>query len=98
LFSAITILRCRCGEVHPSALTLIRGRFVCGNCRERERGIKETLCEKCGNIAPSHKHHKFGRMISNQTVRWCVNCHQKYHKGKSVQAIENRKQEMDITE
>lgn len=94
IFSAITILRCACGEVHPSALTLKPpGRFVCGNCLSRERGMREAQCVKCGKIAPIHGHHVFGHEVSDETVEWCVNCHQKYHRGRSVQAIEANSKE-----
>jgi hypothetical protein len=84
LFSAITILRCECGEVHPSALTLRRGRFACGNCLGRERGAREGRCAKCGKIAPVHGHHVFGHENSDEVVDWCINCHQKHHKGRKT--------------
>jgi hypothetical protein len=87
IFAAITILRCKCGEVHPSALTLKRGQFICGNCLGRERKAREVRCAKCGVLAPAHTHHVDGREVSDDTVEWCVNCHQKYHRGRSVQAI-----------
>jgi hypothetical protein len=88
LFSAITTLRCACGEAHPSALTLKPpGRYVCGNCLGRERGAREARCAKCGKVAPVQKHHVHGRKVSDVTVEWCINCHQKYHRGRSVQAI-----------
>jgi hypothetical protein len=91
LFSAITTLRCACGEVHPSALTLKPGRFICGNCLGRERGAREALCVKCDNVAPVHNHHVRGRAVSDETVEWCINCHQKYHRGRSVQTIRGGK-------
>ena len=91
MFSAITILKCSCGEAHPSALTLKPpGRFVCGNCLGRERGRREALCAKCRKIAPVHNHHVYGRGVSDETVEWCVNCHQKYHRGRSVQEIQQK--------
>jgi len=93
LFSAITLLRCECGEVHPAALTFKpdRARFVCANCLGRERGAREAVCARCGKIEPIHNHHVRGRDVSEDTVEWCINCHQKYHRGRSVQAIEKRK-------
>jgi hypothetical protein len=90
MFDAITILRCACGEVHPSALTLTRGRFVCGNCREEKRGTRKAQCKKCGRTAPIHGHHKHGHAVSEETVEWCVNCHQIYHQGRSVKEVESR--------
>jgi hypothetical protein len=90
MFEAITLLRCACGEVHPSALTLRRGRFVCGNCREEKRGIRKARCKKCGRIGPIHGHHKHGHAVSDETVKWCVNCHQIYHQGQSVKEVESR--------
>ena len=76
IFAAITILRCKCGEGHPSALTLKPpGRFVCGNCLGCERGAREARCAKCRKIAPVHRHHVFGRKVSNETIEWCINCH-----------------------
>jgi hypothetical protein len=69
IFSAITILKCACGEAHPSALTLqITGRFVCGNCLGRERDAREALCAKCGKVAPIHKHHVRGRAVPDEIV------------------------------
>jgi hypothetical protein len=87
LFSPITLLRCACGEVHPSALTLRRGRFICGNCLGRDRGAREARCAKCSKVAPVQKHHVYGRKVSDETVEWCISCHQKYHRGRSVRAI-----------
>ena len=85
MFSAITILKCACGEVHPSALTLKPpGRFVCGNCLGRERGAREARCAECGEVAPVHKHHVFGCENSDEVADWCINCHQKHHKGRKT--------------
>jgi hypothetical protein len=87
LFSPITLLRCECGEAHPSALSLKRGRYICGNCLGRERRAREARCAKCGAVAPVQHHHVAGRKVSDDTIEWCINCHQKYHRGRSVQAI-----------
>jgi hypothetical protein len=86
--------QCACGEVHPSAITLVRprgseggGRYVCGNCLGRQRGLREGLCVTCGKIEPCHYHHKDGRAVSDITDDRCVNCHQKFHRGRSVERI-----------
>jgi hypothetical protein len=81
---AIKSLRCECGELHPSALTLKAGRFICGNCLGLQRRLRQGTCTNCKAVAPLHTHHKDGRAVSDDTEDWCVNCHQKLHRGREL--------------
>jgi hypothetical protein len=84
LFPSLKTLRCDCGEFHPSALTLRGDGFICGNCLGRERGLRQALCANCNHVEPVHYHHVRGRRVSDETADWCVNCHQKLHKGRAI--------------
>ena len=85
----ITALRCLCGELHPSALTLKDGRYICGNCLNKppecDSGLEQGLCTSCKTVEPLHKHHVDGRAHSRRKSLLCVNCHQKLHRGKEFQ-------------
>jgi hypothetical protein len=91
------ILRCDCGEYHPSALTKrfdnpstnAQGstgyKYVCGNCYARTRGWpKIELCVCCEQQQPCDKHHVHGWRVSHVKEFRCVNCHRKLHRGRAI--------------
>jgi hypothetical protein len=68
-----------CGELHPSALMLRGGVFVCANCVASARGRPSKRCPRCGRMAPFDSNHVHGRSNSPETVDLCVNCHRIEH-------------------